>query len=212
MTHLHPSQLPPQLHALVESELQEGERITWLEQPIPGQMARSMLPVVLFGIPWTAIVLVITGGAATVAFDPMAGTPWEGTGIAGNVGIWHTPGWFALFPLIGVPFILVGLGMLSSPYWAYRAARRSAYVLTDCRAIVFSRDWFNRITIRSFPPERLTELHRKQRADGSGDLVFAQESWRDDDGHRRSRDIGFLAIREVKAVEALVRALARSDR
>ena len=56
-------------------------------------------------------------------------------------------------------------------------------------------------------------MRREQHADGSGDLVFAQDIRRDSDGDRHSTGVGFLAIREVKAVEELVRALAqRSER
>ena len=103
--------------------------------------------------------------------------------------------------------------MLSSPYWARRKARRSAYVLTDRRAILFTAGGRGSVTIRSFEPERLTDLRREQHADGSGDLVFAQDIRRDSDGDRHSTGVGFLAIREVKAVEELVRALAqRSER
>lgn len=184
------SSLPPSLHALVEAELQPGERITWLGQPIPSRMARSTLPVVLFGIPWTAFALFWTAGAA-----------WGTSQMEGG------PGLFSAFPLFGVPFILVGLGMLSSPFWASRKARRSAYVLTDRRALVFAAGWRGSVTVRSFEPERLMDLRRKQYSDGTGDLVFTQDVRCDSEGHTRATDVGFLAVRDVSSVEALVRTL-----
>src|SRR5688572_15650599 len=186
MSYSDTTRLPPQLRLLVESELQSGERITWMEQPIPSRMARMTLPIVLFGIPWTAFALFWTAGAA-----------W------GTSKMEHGPGLFSAFPLFGLPFILIGFGMLSSPYWARRKARRSAYVLTDRRAILFTAGWRGSVTIRTFEPERLTDLRRKQHTDGSGDLVFAQDIRRD------NADVGFLAIREVKAVEELVRVLTQ---
>lgn len=186
------TRLPQKLRSLVESEMQAGERINWMEQPIPGRMARMTLPIVLFGIPWTAFALSWTASAA-----------WGTSKVEGG------PGLFSAFPLFGLPFILIGLGMLSSPYWSRRKAHRSAYVLTDRRAILFSADWRGSVTVRSFEPERLTDLQRKQHADGSGDLVFAQDSRRDSDGGRHTIDVGFLAIREVKNVEELVKALAQ---
>jgi hypothetical protein len=168
--------------------------VTWSAQPLPGRFARKALPAVLFGIPWTAFALFWTAGAA-----------W-GTSKAEGAGF------FRAFPLFGVPFILIGLGMLSSPYWMSRKARRTAYVLTNRGAIVLSGGWRGSVTVRSFEPERLTDLRRKQNPDGSGDLVFAQDIRRDNDGDRHSTDVGFLAIREVKSVEEQVRALVAQTR
>jgi hypothetical protein len=194
MSYFDTSRLPQQLRSLIESELQSNERITWLEQPIPGRLARSTLPIVLFGIPWTAFAIFWTASAA-----------W-GTSKAGDAGF------FRAFPLFGLPFILIGLGMLSSPFWVRRSAKRSAYVLTDRRAILFRAGWRGTVSVRSFEPQRLTDLRRKQRTDGSGDLVFAQDIRRDSDGDRHSTDVGFLAVRDVKSVEEMVRALVQRSR
>lgn len=178
------SELSIALCSQVEAELQSGERITWVDQPIPGRMARTMVPLVLFGIPWTAFAIFWVAGAAK----------------AGGGGF---------FPLFGVPFILIGLGLLSSPYWTRRAARRSIYALTDRRAIVIQGSWWGSITVRSFESAQLTDLQRKQNPDGSGDLIFSQEVRRDSDGDRRVTNIGFMGIRDVKAVEEKVGALAK---
>jgi hypothetical protein len=183
-------ELTPQLQTLVDSELQSGESITWMDQPLPNRMARSMIPIVLIGIPFTAFAIFWTVGAA------------EGASAA------HAPGPFMFFPLFGIPFIIVGLGMLSSPFWVARAAKNSVYVLTNRRAIIFKAGWYGSVSVRSFEAQALTDLQRNQNADGSGDLIFAQDIRRDSEGHRHSTNIGFLAIRDVKSVEAMVRALA----
>jgi hypothetical protein len=185
------TRLPPQLRSLVEAELQSAERIIWMGQPIPGRCARMTLPIVLFGIAWTAFALFWTAGATWGMSKMTSGT-----------------GWFRAFPLFGLPFILIGLAMLSSPYWARRKAQRSAYVLTERRAILFTAGWRGTVTVRSFEPDRLRDLRRKQHPDGSGDLVFAEDIRRDSDGDRQVTAVGFLAIQEVKGVEELVRALA----
>ena len=54
MSYVETASIPQELHSLVEMELQSGERITWIAQPVSGRLARSTWPVVLFGIPWTA--------------------------------------------------------------------------------------------------------------------------------------------------------------
>ena len=40
-------------------------------------------------------------------------------------------GW--VMALFGLPFVLVGLGMLLAPFAAFRSARRTVYVLTNKR-------------------------------------------------------------------------------
>jgi hypothetical protein len=119
-------------------------------------------------------------------------------------------GWTWLFPLWGVPFILVGLCMLASPLWARRKAGRTLYVITDRRAIIFEGGWG--ITVRSFEPQGLTGLKRRQRSDGSGDLILDQKTWRDSDGDPRTKDVGFFGIEQVKEVEDMLRRLASNAR
>lgn len=194
MSHVETFRLPNELRSMIESEIHAGERIAWVEQPVPGRLARASWPIVLFGIPWTAFAIFWTASAA-----------W---GISNS----RNAGFFWAFPLFGLPFILIGLGMLSSPFWIRQQASRSAYVLTDRRAIIFRAGWRGSVTVRSFEPERLNDLRRKQNTDGSGDLVFVQDLHRDSDGDSRSTDVGFLAVSDVKAVEALVRGLVQKKR
>jgi hypothetical protein len=186
------SMLPHRLRAMIESELQPGERIDWLGQPLPGRLAIATLPIVLFSLFWTAfsIFWVYKAGAKE----------------------WMAGGEFQLFPLFGIPFVLIGFTMLYSPFWVMRGARRSAYVLTDRRALLFRGGWRDTVTVRSFEPARLTDLIRTQRADGSGDLVFKRDIGSDSDGGRTYRDVGFAAIPDVKGVEEKVRELVKRSR
>jgi hypothetical protein len=179
--------LPHQLRSLVESELSSGERVIWIGKPNPSRMALRTVPIVLFGIPWTVFALFWTWGASGFQLPNF------------NEG-------FNLFPMFGIPFVLVGLGMLSSPFWVMRSAKMTVYVLTNSRAIICENGIST--TIRSFSPERLGDLQRKQRADGSGDLIFGRELTRYANGKSRLTEHGFLAIADVKAVEDMVRQLA----
>jgi hypothetical protein len=184
------SQLPPSQRDQVNAELQSGEQITWLDQPIAARLARTSLPAVLFGIPWTIFAIF-----------------WVVTAFKG-VSQSHDSGLFQFFPLFGVPFILVGIGLLSSPYWAARSGRRTVYVLTDRRAIVLRTVFFGGLNVRSFEAATLTDLQRKQNRDGSGDLIFARDLHSTNRGTKYTLDIGFVAVRDVQNVENLVRALA----
>ena len=125
--------LPASLRTLIEAELDPGEHLTWLAQPLGGRLARQAVPAALFGGVWTLLAVLWTAGAA-----------W-GTGAAPA-----DAGWFRWFPLFGLPFILVGLGLLLSPWRAHRRAGRSAYVLTNRRALLFLGHSARRTEVRAF--------------------------------------------------------------
>jgi len=180
--------VPPQLQDRVERELEANEQIEWMEMPIPRFFTPTATGAFLFGIPWTAFALFWTASAAWGTLHT------EGAGI------------FNAFPLFGVPFILIGFGLLSSPLWAYRRALGTVYVITDRRAITF--DGGRTSTVRSYPPDRLQDVYRKERKDGTGDVIIARRAWRDSDGDRQTEELGFLRVRDAKGVETLLRRLA----
>jgi hypothetical protein len=188
------SNLPDDLDARVRSELRDGERLSWVGQPRPSRFARQAIPFVLFGIPFTAFAVFWVAMASGILFGEFGNK-----GGRGGVG---APS--ACFPLFGLPFVLIGLWMLSSPYWFWRQARRTCYALTNRRAIIWQAGTFGAVSVRSYGPEALGQLHRTEYADGSGDLVFeVVVSVR----NRTATTIrhGFLAIRDVREIEELVR-------
>lgn len=178
-----------ELQARIDRELRSDERIVWSSKPLGRTLALRSLPTVLFGIPWTLFscfwVVMAAGGASK----------------SGSLFAY-------LFPLFGVPFVVLGLGMLTGPFWAARSAKQTAYVLTNQRAITFTPSLFGNVTIRSFDAARMADLRRMERADGSGDLVFARDFNGDTDGRRRTIDVGFIGVANVKDVEDRVRAVA----
>jgi hypothetical protein len=194
--------LPEDLDNRVRSELRHGERLVWTGQPLPKRFMRASVPIVLFGIPWTAFAVFWMAGASGLLF---------GGGGAGPRG----DAFFICFPLFGVPFVLVGLGMLSSPFWMYRRAKRTCYALTDQRAIVWVARWPRSTEVRSFKPSDLGKMSRRDYADGSGDLIFEEFLYmtRDCDGDLQSQrtERGFLGIADVREVEELVRRTLLPD-
>ena len=179
---------------MVEAELEPGERLLWWARPLAGRLAIKTLPIILFGIPWTAFALFWMWGAS---------------------GFGHTPksddaGPFRFFFLFGLPFVLIGLGMLSAPYWAWRKGQRTVYAVTDRRAIIFAASLWGSSNIRSFAPAALADLERKQRPDGSGDIIFCREvSPINTNNRTRQTEIGFVGVANVKQVETLLKALAQ---
>jgi len=187
MSYSDVTQLTGSLRAAVEAEVREGEHVTWIDQPIASRCMRAALPLVGFAVPWTAFALFWTWSAYRMT---------------------HGRGADVAFAAFGLPFVAIGLGMFSSPFWIGRMARRTLYVLTDRRAIIIAPA-FRGTFVRSFDPAQLHDLRRTQGADGSGDLVFATDTVTYSRGRTQTRPIGFEAVADVRDVEDRVRALAQ---
>jgi hypothetical protein len=191
------SRLSPELDARVRKELREGEQLLWVGQPLPRRFSRQALPIVIFGIPWTAFALFWMAMASGIVFGGFQ----AGNGAFGLVSL--------LFPLFGLPFVLIGIGMLSSPYWMRRRAMRTCYALSDRRAILWEPGWSSSVEVRSYGPAELAKMRRVDYADGSGDLIFEEvvSVGRDSDGHRttHTRRHGFIGIDRVREIEELLR-------
>lgn len=99
--------------------------------------------------------------------------------------------------------------MLSSPLWEYKKSFKTVYVITNRRAITFDGGWS--ATIRSYAPEKLHDIYRKEKRDGSGDVIIARRAWRDSDGDRQSEELGFLRIKKPKDIELMLKGLAEQD-
>jgi hypothetical protein len=187
--------LPPEVAACVESELRDGEGLVWVGQPRPDLYAKASGCLVVFGIFFTgfaALCLLVTFGIGFL----LVGAGGGGLEIAGIP--------FLVFGLFGVPFLLVGVALLTAPIWNRRWARRVCYLLTDQRAITWEPTLLGGVTVRSFSRDWLGSITRHENADGSGSLVFHEYTVSDCDGsttHRR----GFMHIDNVRFVEALIR-------
>jgi len=177
-----------QIEQLFHAELKAGEVMRWSAAPSPARLSRRALPMVLFGVPWTAFALFwIAGASGFKVPDFRHGFNW--------------------FPLFGLPFILIGFGMLSSPLWIRRQAKQTGYFITNQRALILERKAFGGCRIRSFLPSQLASLERTQLADGSGDIILDRELRSSGNNGSRTTEIGFFGIPEVRNVEALLASL-----
>lgn len=172
---------------LIQQELEAGEILLWAGAPNPKRHLWTNLPIVLFGIPWTAFSIFWV----VMAFSMGGHAPNEPTGFR------------IFFPLFGVPFILIGLGLLSTPYWAYRNALNTAYAVTSKRLIILVNGKSRRV--QSFLPADIGLLERSEKQDGSGDLIFSRKTSSDGDGGRTTQSIGFMGIPDARRVEQIVR-------
>lgn len=181
--------LPQELDDVLRAELQPGEQVAYAAQPQKRRMVASTLPIVLFGLPWTAFAVFWICGAAGFKLPDFA------------------RGGFSFFPLFGLPFVLIGLGMLSAPFWAARLARYTVYAITDQRVLMISGGRTK--TIRSLWPHDLQQVYRRERPDGSGDVVLRETvTTTSGDRERTSQHETLMGIPDARHAESLVRKLA----
>ncbi|MEO1009543.1 MAG: hypothetical protein AAFX79_13350 [Planctomycetota bacterium] len=181
----------------IAPELRDDERVLWADRPVPRAFNKATVSAVLFSIPFTGFAVFWIAGAAGLIGGmggPGQGGPGPSGGVMGTV-----------FPLFGLPFVLVGLGMMSTPIWYRRRLKKSLYAITDRRAIIWQGAVFGGTQVSSHWAKDLAVLERRQRSDGSGDLVFErrEKRWRDGDGDaRRSvQEVGFMSVPNVREVE-----------
>jgi hypothetical protein len=166
---------------VMADEMQRGEKLIWAERPVSLRAhMKQKLGMALFGVPFLAFALFWTAGAASMG----AGAPMD---------------WIAMvFPLFGIPFIAVGLGLVLSPLWAGYRARRLIYAISDRRAII--GDFSRTAKIRSWPHTDLDNLQRDENSDGSGNVLFASSLVRQKNGVAVVRE-GFVGIGDARRIE-----------
>jgi hypothetical protein len=171
-------------------ELDRDEELLWVGKPSASREAQKAgCPAFLFGIPFTAFAIFWTVGAAGIG----RGAP---PGFA-------PPGLSVVFPLFGLIFVGIGVWLLLSPLMTYSKSSGTIYAVTNQRIIVIETGTTR--TVKSYTTVDMGRLTRRDLADGSGDVLFAQESYRGHKGRSYTRDIGFIGISDPRAVEKLIR-------
>ena len=140
-----------------QSELQPGESITWAGTADARRAAMTALPATLVGIPFAAFALF-----------------WMTTALHASRGFSHASNAFAksftIFPVFGLPFLLVGVGIVLAPLWAYLKGRNTVYAVTNRRVMIISGD--NSRSVRSYTPADIVAVEHRERPDGSGDVLI----------------------------------------
>ena len=176
------------LRILIERELKSDERIEWIGSPRPVFFTSESTGIFLFGVPWTAFALFWTAAACRFTVP-------------------NFQQWFDVFPFFGLPFLLIGFAMLSAPIWARRRSGQTAYAITNQRAIVVERGWTS--MIRSFTADQLQDIYRREKQDGSGDIVFGYDRQIPYNSRTAPREIGFNRIADVQTVERILKEMVQ---
>jgi len=185
MPPLAPSDLADQ--AGWRSELTPGERLVWTGRPGALALGRSAILISLFGIPFFAFACFWEAQALGI------GSGRESKGVTTFMAFW------------GIPFILVGFGMLMASPWAVLRARWIRYAITDRRAMILTL-WPIR-KLQAFAAHDLNTYERRGAPDGPGDLIFQRRARAEGDGGYVSRAVGFYGIARLREAEAAITAL-----
>lgn len=180
---------PPELDSILRRELLPGERLLWSGRPDPSRL-RAVFAIWFFAVPWTAFALF---------WEAMALLPWMASshtplGIQWSFGI--------IFPLFGLPFIGIGLGMLWMPFKARRKAAQTIYGLTDRRMLrvtAGSKRESASVLIGQMGPIDVTAD-----ADGYGTLRIQTGTRLDSDGDKVTERFEVLGVPGVNRLEGLL--------
>ena len=139
-----------------QSELQSGESIYWTGVADPARTALGALPASLFGLPFAGFALFWMSQAfrATSTISKSSHNSFAGG--------------FGIFPIFGLPFLLVGLGVVLAPLWAFLAGRSTVYAITNQRVMVITGG--NSRSVKSYTPADILGVEHRERPDGSGDI------------------------------------------
>lgn len=173
----------------VESVLQADEELLMLCKPQVRLWRWEYTPITLFSFVWLAFI-------GTISFFALSKS-------IGRLG--EEPGLLVLL-LFLVPFWVLGIGLLCTP-WRMRALdRRTVYLLTSKRAVVLRPSEFRfHPTQKDYPLEHGMIKEVQEEGDGSGSLVFDYEVQ-----HTKSGDnflpVGFLHVPQLQRVKDILRS------
>lgn len=178
---------PDDLETILRKEMRAGERLLW-QGRMMSRVGCAQMAIWLFAIPWTAFALFWTGMAWAMTRDV-------------------ADGFMAyLFPLFGVPFILIGLGMLTSPFLRSISAKYTIFGVTNQRVIrLFQRKSLRTETIDA---SQVGNIDRTERSDGSGTLTITVTNHSDSRGRPTRFKLG--PVEDVRGAEDRIREIAKA--
>lgn len=176
----------------VQSELQPGESLYWAGPVNPTRAAISALPAAIFGIPFAGFALFWINGA----MHATQGLSKSSNGFAKS---------FLVFPLFGVPFLLIGLGIVLAPLWAYLKGRNGVYAVTNQRVMIITGTTSR--SVRSLTPADIVSVEHRERPDGSGDVLIRTNNITTNRNSISQMTVGLYGVPNVKDVARQVIAL-----
>ncbi len=165
---------------MVKPELEAKEQLRWIGRPSPWACAwAKSWSMFLFSFLFGGFSIYWVYGAASKGGDK-------------------------LFPLFGVPFVLIGLAMFLSPVWQYLKARATVYAVTDRRALIHCT--FPRYSVLSYFPRDIDRLEKTLTGNGAGNLIFRAETRQSGENWQTIKH-GFYGAPDINGAEHQLRRI-----
>lgn len=104
-----------------------------------------------------------------------------------------------------LPFYLIGIGFIVSPWWERENDRQTVYVLTNRRALMLRPSTFRRQpTCRQFPLSFDMIKEVKEHRNGRGDIILEYDEHHGKNGVSLM-PVGFLFVENVRSWESCIR-------
>jgi len=161
--------LPAATALALQQQLLVGERLLWAAQPQVVRATRRHFGIWFFAIPWTLLSLLFFGAsfgslAAAVA-NLFLATPIVMGGNPMPLAM------SLLFSIFTLPFVLLGLALLASPFYTMRQMALTAYAITSQRVLQLEIKPKKQV-ITSMRLCNLGTITAQPKRDGSGTLVL----------------------------------------
>lgn len=181
------------MEASIDNELLEGEELLWSGRPDP-QRRSIVSPTRVFrilGLVFMPIGLV----AVIIGLALLLSSVFPPDSRAGLLGLFIPGG---VFFLLGLVYLIIGLV-------GFFPTRNALYAITNRRVIILRPGRY--LNVSSYSKHAITQVHRVERPDGSGDLVFiGNPPYYSNSGNNQStsstgRPGAFSAIPNVRLAE-----------
>ncbi|MEG3438851.1 hypothetical protein V0288_17115 [Pannus brasiliensis CCIBt3594] len=180
----------------LEKELEPGESIEWIEQPIARFFIRSTVITALAGV-------FALGFISFWLYGWLEMTTLRGARTTDPMSNWvRNSGEF-----VGIFGILIAIVPLSVPILHWLEMRGTIYAITNRRAILL-KPGFPRV-VQSFFPRESVMIERRDNVDGSGDLIVFTHRSKDFDNDTITREFGFKYLRNPREFEKMLRQIDR---
>lgn len=166
--------------------LRPGERVLWNGRPAAAPLARSYRK-----YSWVGLHLFMIPFFILFMMYDTIGSPED---------ILQLPARYLIISAIGAVLMIW-------PRWKARRVSGMAYAVTDSRIVIAEGN-----NARSFGPERLSVILRRDRDNGRGDLTFGEQAdqtlahprsrFTSEYDHELSHKAGFFGIEDTKGAEA----------
>jgi len=144
-------ELSQQLKVRAADKIDANEQILFVAKPEPGHEGQVKAWFLPFAIVWSLFSFV-----------------WTGTALASAIATKSPGSWF--MALFGVPFVVIGIGMLTTPYISYKRELHTIYALTDKRALVFSNDGVRELV--AYDDKHFGPIEPKSYSENRTDVMF----------------------------------------